>query len=144
MLGRDTTTPMTDLTQAESQPGDSMPLLDIVGNTATLEGKFDIADSIRIECEVGGEITVGQRLVIGQNGAVKADVHTVDAVIMGHYEGNLVASGNVEIAATGHVTGTIVTDSLVISKGAFFSGTVSRIQAEAQPQRPPRLLAAVR
>ena len=29
------------------------------------EGKFDIADSIQIECEVGGELNVGGKLVIG-------------------------------------------------------------------------------
>ena len=112
-------------------------LLSVLGASAKLEGKFDISDSIQIECEVGGEMTVGGRLVIGQNGTVHADVHTVDAVIMGSYEGNLVASGDVEITATGQVTGNIETDSLVIAKGGFFNGNVVRIREAAGAQPAP-------
>jgi cytoskeletal protein CcmA (bactofilin family) len=103
-------------------------LLTIVGETARMEGKFAIADSIQIECEVGGELNVGGKLVIGEKGVVSADVETVDAVILGVYEGNMVATGNVEIATTGRVTGNIRTDSLVISKGGFFNGNVVKIR----------------
>ena len=113
------------------------PLLSIMGGSAKLEGKFDISDSIQIECEVGGEMTVGGRLVIGQSGTVHADVHTVDAVIMGSYEGNLVATGNVEITATGRVLGNLETDSLVIAKGGFFNGTVVKMHEAAGTQTAP-------
>ena len=111
-------------------------LLTIVGETAKMEGKFTIADSIQIECEVGGELIVGGKLVIGEKGVVNANVETVDAVILGVYEGNMVASGNVEIATTGRVTGNIRTDSLVISKGGFFNGNVIKIK-EAQTASSP-------
>ena len=61
-----------------------------------------------------------------------ADVHTSDAIIMGQYEGNMVATGNVEITASGHATGNIETDSLEISKGAFFNGNVVKMQGGAE------------
>jgi len=32
--------------------------LTIVGESAQIEGKFNIADSIQIECEIGGELSV--------------------------------------------------------------------------------------
>ena len=112
-----------------SEPGKpvSMTLLTVVGEQAKFEGKFDITDSIQIECEVGGELNVGGKLVIGEKGVVSANVQTVDAIIMGQYEGNMVATGNVEIAETGRVTGNITTDSLVISKGGFFNGNITKI-----------------
>ena len=66
--------------------------------------------------------------MIGKKGVVTADVRTVDAIVMGQYEGNMVATGNVEIAATGRVSGNIQTDSLVISKGGFFNGNVLKIK----------------
>ena len=103
-------------------------LLTIVGQQARVEGKFEIADSIHIECEVGGELTVGGKLVIGEHGVVTADVRTVDAVIKGRYDGNMVATGNVEITATGRVSGNIETDCLVISQGGFFNGNVAKIR----------------
>src|SRR5438105_13377972 len=74
-----------------------MTLLTIVGDSARAEGKFDIADSIHIECAVGGELKVGKQLVIGDEGVVSANVRTADALIRGVYEGTMVATGNVEI-----------------------------------------------
>ena len=113
------------------------PLLTVLGESARLEGKFTIADSITIECEVAGEINVEGRLVIAEKGIVRADVNTADALIRGQYEGNMVATGNVEITSTGRVSGNIETDSLVISKGGFFNGNVSKMgrSSEVVPER---------
>lgn len=105
----------------------AITLLTVVGEHARIEGKFDITDSIQIECEVGGELMVGGKLVIGEKGIVNANVRTVDAIIMGQYEGNMVATGDVEIAETGRVTGNIQTDSLVIAKGGFFNGNITKM-----------------
>jgi cytoskeletal protein CcmA (bactofilin family) len=112
-------------------------LLTINGPSAKLEGKFEIAQSLHIECEVGGELSVGGELLIGERGTVKANVQTVDAIVQGTYEGNMVASGTVEIAPTGHVTGNIETDSLVIAKGGFFNGNVTKKNTPQEWKLPP-------
>jgi cytoskeletal protein CcmA (bactofilin family) len=118
-------------TIAHHEPGKpvSMTLLTVVGEHARFEGKFDITDSIQVECEIAGEMNVGGKLVVGEKGVVNANVHTVDAIIMGIYEGNMVATGNVEIAETGRVTGNITTDSLVIAKGGFFNGNITKMDS---------------
>ncbi|PYN47595.1 MAG: hypothetical protein DME00_15245 [Candidatus Rokuibacteriota bacterium] len=118
----------------------TIPLLSVVGERARMEGKFDIADSIQVECEVGGEMNVGGKLVIGEKGVVNANVQTVDAIIMGHYQGNMIATGNVEITDSGRVTGNITTDSLVISKGGFFNGNVSKMNEQPNGHRPIYLM----
>lgn len=107
-----------------SSPQQLAILLTIVGQHARLEGKFEVADSIQIGCEIGGQLNVDGKLVIGDKGAVRANVQTGDAIVQGQYEGNMVASGNVEITATGQATGNIETDSLVIAKGGSFNGKV--------------------
>jgi cytoskeletal protein CcmA (bactofilin family) len=135
MLGRNKSKPPTTMVSQESSAGPKSndgPLLTIVGSSAKLE----IADSIQIECEVGGELSVGGKLVIGEKGVVNANVQTVDAIVMGVYEGNMVATGNVEIAETGRVTGNIETDSLVISKGGFFNGNVVKSKGEEATRGP--------
>jgi len=124
MFGRKQIAQETTRTEGPSAPP---VLLTVVGETAKIEGKFQIADSIQIECEVGGELRVGGKLVIGEKGVVNAAVETVDAIILGHYDGNMTATGNVEIAATGRVRGNIKTDSLVITKGGAFKGNVAKI-----------------
>ena len=125
-----------------SQPS---TLLTVTGGAAKLQGRFDVADSLHIECEVDGEIRVGGQLLIGEHASVSADVQTGDALVHGSYSGTMVATGTVEITATGRVVGTIETDSLVIAKGASFNGTVIRAQttaAAAAPAPSPRLAAA--
>ena len=138
--------PAPALNQENGGKAASITLLTIVGEQTRIEGKFDITDSIQIECEIGGEMSVGGKLVIGQKGVVNASVQTVDAVIMGQYEGNMVATGNVEIAETGRVSGNIQTDSLVISKGGFFNGHVSKMNESPALQMvpPERSVAQVR
>jgi len=119
-----------ETTRTEGPSASPVTLLTVVGDTAKMEGKFQIADSIQIECEVGGELRVGGTLVIGEKGVVNAAVETVDAIILGHYDGNMTATSNVEIAATGRVRGNIKTDSLVISKGGCFKGNVVKMKEE--------------
>jgi cytoskeletal protein CcmA (bactofilin family) len=45
-------------------------LLTVAGETARMDATFEIADSIQIECAVGGERRVGGTLVIGEKGVV--------------------------------------------------------------------------
>src|SRR3989454_1212695 len=82
------------------KPATPVPLLTVVGDHARMEGKFEIADSIQIECEVGGELNVGVKLVIGGEGAVNAEVKTGGAGIIGRHEGDMVATRDVEITET--------------------------------------------
>jgi cytoskeletal protein CcmA (bactofilin family) len=128
------TTPTTE------HPAQPVTVLTVVGDTAKIEGKFQIGGSIQIECEVGGELRVGGKLVIGEKGVVNATVETVDALIFGYYDGNMTASGNVEIAATGRVSGNIKTDSLVVAKGACFTGNVTKINEELKATHLPLYL----
>ena len=129
--------PSSPASPVSAKPIEPTTLLTVVGEHARMEGKFDITDSIQIECEVGGEVNVGGKLVIGQKGVVNANVQTVDAIIMGHYEGNMVATGDVEITETGRVSGNIQTDSLVISKGGFFNGNVTKMNEGVSRQVVP-------
>ena len=119
----------------DGNSSNSFSLLAVMGKDAKIEGKFDIADSIEIECEIGGELKVGGKLVIGEKGSVSADVRTVDAVIQGEYKGNMVATGSVEITPSGRVDGNIETNSLVISKGGFFNGNVVKLK-EGEGMKP--------
>ena len=59
-------------------------------------------------------------------------MNTVDAIIRGQYQGDMVATGDVEITDTGRASGNIETDSLVISKGGFFNGNISKIGQSAE------------
>jgi cytoskeletal protein CcmA (bactofilin family) len=106
---------------------ESRTLLTIVGNKAKIEGKLDVSQSIEVGCEIVGELMVDGQVVVQKEGVVNADVTTIDAKIIGKFEGNLKGTGKVEITETGVVDGNIKTDSLVINEGGIFSGKVTRI-----------------
>ena len=114
------------------------PILTVMGKDAKLEGKIETEGSIQIECEVSGEMKVRRKLVIAQSGSVRADVQTADVTIHGEYEGNMVATGSVEITPTGRVDGNIETNSIIISKGGMFNGNVVKLkESEAEEGKPP-------
>ncbi len=114
------------------------PILTVMGKDAKLEGKIETEGSIQIECEVSGELKVRRKLVIAQSGSVRADVQTTDVTIHGEYEGNMVATGSVEITPTGRVDGNIETNSIIISKGGMFNGNVAKLkESEAEEGKPP-------
>jgi cellulose synthase (UDP-forming) len=118
-------------------PPTETSMLTVWGGGARLDGKFEIDDSIEVRCELSGEVSVGGRLVIEEGGVVNATVRTVDAEIRGTFNGDLIATGGVHITETGRVTGNIQTEELVIARGGFFNGNVTRPEesANAAPGR---------
>ncbi len=117
-----------DLDETEaSGKEESRTLLTIIGNKAKIEGKLDVSQSIEVGCEIVGELVVDGQMTIQKEGVVSADVTTIDAKIIGKFEGNLKGTGKVEITETGVVDGNIKTDSLIINEGGIFSGKVTRI-----------------
>jgi cytoskeletal protein CcmA (bactofilin family) len=117
------------------------PLLTVLGAAARFEGRFLVEESIEVQCQLEGDLQVGGTLVIGERGEVSADVSTVNAVIHGQFEGNLKATGSVELAATARVAGNIESNELVIAKGAVFTGTVSRSESAADQVADTRSVA---
>jgi cytoskeletal protein CcmA (bactofilin family) len=113
-------------------------LMTIQGDSAKLEGNFTISESIEIDCEVKGSMTVDGQLIIKKDGFVGADVKTKDAEIIGRYEGSMEASGKVEIKDTGVVNGSITTDSLIINEGGIFSGDVKRMNNKTREDISPK------
>lgn len=114
-------------------------LLTITGDSAVLDGKFTISQSIEIDCELKGKLTVDGKITIQKNGFVSADVKTEEAEIIGRYVGDMEAAGNVVIMETGIAMGNVKTDSLVINKGGIFNGNITRItEAKILLEEAPR------
>jgi len=101
-------------------------------------GSSDLTAFIDEGSEIEGKYTFHGTVML--NGKFSGEIQTVDAIIMGSYQGNMIATGNVEITDTGRVTGNITTDSLVISKGGFFNGNVTKMNELPNGQRPVYLM----
>lgn len=94
----------------------------VIGSGARLEGKLIAAASLRIEGTVTGTITAEGDVIIAPEAEVSADIKSTNTTLGGHYKGNVVATGTIELTATARVEGNLTCRSLIVSQGAIFSG----------------------
>lgn len=98
--------------------------LTIIAEGVTIEGKVNSPGSTRIDGTVKGEVISDKEVIIGKEGKVNANVQTRNAVIAGSFNGEMNASGEVEISATGKFVGNLIQKEalLTIAKGGLFKG----------------------
>ena len=104
-----------------------------IGKSVVIKGELSGSEDLYIDGQVEGSIELkGNRLMVGPNGRVKANVNARSAIIQGKMEGNIRASDRVDLKQSAVVTGDIATQRISIEDGAYFRGGVD-IQKE-----PPR------
>ncbi|MGM0368141.1 MAG: bactofilin family protein [Actinomycetota bacterium] len=96
----------------------------VIAEGVKIEGKIHSPGSTRIDGNLNGEIIIEKDLVIGKEGTVEADVKTHNAIIAGEFNGEMIASGEVEITSSGRFTGNLTQKDalLTVSKGGVFKG----------------------
>lgn len=106
-----------------------------IGKTIVICGEVKGAEDLIVDGRVEGTVSLTEsRLTIGPNAHVSADLSAKDVLIMGHVEGNVVASGRVELRAGCSVEGDIRALRLAVEDNAVFRGKVDLTQAVAKAQ----------
>lgn len=72
-------------------------------------------------------------LTIGETAIIKADVHAQDILIHGKIQGNIVASGRVELRGKAQVYGDIRSNRFIIEDGVVFVGRSEILSERAEP-----------
>ena len=103
----------------------------LIGPSMVIKGELSCGEDLYIDGQVEGTIDPkGNRLTIGPNGRVKANVTARVVVVQGKLEGNIRASDRVDLRQSAVVTGDIATHRISIDEGAYFKGSLN-IQKEA-------------
>ena len=103
----------------------------LIGKSVVIKGELSCSEDLYIEGQVEGTIDPkGNRLTIGPNGRVKANVNACAVIVQGKLEGNIQASDRVDLKQSAVVMGDIATQRISIDEGAYFKGSVN-IQKEA-------------
>jgi cytoskeletal protein CcmA (bactofilin family) len=102
----------------------STKTLTIIAEGVSVEGKIYSRGATRVDGNVKGEILSDKELIVGKEGKVEADARTTNATIAGSFNGEMIASGEVEITASGKFTGNLIQKDalLTIQKGGLFKG----------------------
>lgn len=93
-----------------------------LSRTTSITGKLTSEGTVRIDGRYSGELSIKGDLLIGEEGKVEADVEARNVMVSGELNGNVTASGRVEIVASGKLFGDITVAHLVIDEGAVFQG----------------------
>jgi cytoskeletal protein CcmA (bactofilin family) len=98
--------------------------LTVIAEGVYIEGKIYSRGSTRIDGTVNGEVISEKEFIIGKEGKIEASVKTCNVVIAGSFKGEMIASGEVEITATGKFIGNLTQKDalLIVQKGGLFKG----------------------
>jgi cytoskeletal protein CcmA (bactofilin family) len=80
-----------------------------IGKSLVIKGEVTGSESLYIDGKVEGSIQLpGNRVTIGRNGQVSANINAREVVVLGKVRGNLNASDRVDIRNEGSLTGDVV------------------------------------
>ncbi len=100
-----------------------------IGKTVVICGEVKGSEDLIVDGRVEGSVNLSEsRLTIGSNASVAADLSAKDILIMGQVQGNMVASGRVELRAGCQVEGDIRALRLAVEDNAVFRGKVDLTQ----------------
>jgi cytoskeletal protein CcmA (bactofilin family) len=97
----------------------------LIGKSFVIKGEVSCDGDLYIDGQVEGRVDPkGNRLTIGPDGRLKADVIASAVVVRGTLEGNIQASERVDLKQSAVVVGDIVTQSISIEPGAQIRGSI--------------------
>jgi len=134
--GHDDSYPMA---RASNQPGISPQDQATICKSLVVKGEVTGSESLYVDGRIEGSINLaGNRVTIGRNGVVAANITAREIVILGKVRGNLNASDRVDIRNEGSLTGDVIAQRISIEDGAFFKGGIDirkpGLKAEAKAE----------
>jgi cytoskeletal protein CcmA (bactofilin family) len=109
----------------------------IIGKGLFVKGEISGTESLYIDGKVEGSISLpGNRVTIGRNGQVGANVTAREVVVLGKVRGNVTATDRVDIRAEGALSGDVAAARISIEDGAFFKGGIDIRKADGKSEKP--------
>jgi len=108
-----------------------------VGTDDQIQGRAVLRRGPVINGKIEGTITRTQRLTIGREGSVHANVEAAMVIVEGTIEGDVRADKSVSVAETANMLGNITAPSVTIQQGAKFNGSVDMSDGKAAKAAVP-------
>jgi len=96
-----------------------------IGRSLVIKGDVTGAESLFIDGRVEGTIHFPEnRVTIGRNGNVAANIVAKEVVIMGKVQGNVECADRLDIRNEGMLSGDVITHRISVEEGAILKGGV--------------------
>jgi cytoskeletal protein CcmA (bactofilin family) len=86
--------------------------------TGVITGNCDF----QVNGEVEGDCEIDSTLMLARGGLWKGTIRAANVIVSGHVEGDIFASGRVEITDTARITGTVSAEAIAVAEGAVVEG----------------------
>ena len=104
----------------------------VIGKSVTIRGELSGKEDLYMDCDIEGTITLPEnRLTVGPNARILADIHVRDITVFGAINGNVHATGRVELRQSAVVKGDIFASRLSIEENSTIKGRVELKAIEA-------------
>jgi cytoskeletal protein CcmA (bactofilin family) len=96
-----------------------------IGRSLVIKGEVSGAESLYVDGRIEGTINLADnRVTIGRNGSVAANISAREVVIMGKVHGNIQCTDRLDIRSEGSLTGDVITQRISVEDGAVLKGSV--------------------
>lgn len=96
-----------------------------IGKSLVIKGEVTGSESVYIDGKVEGAVNLpGNRVTVGPEGEVSANIQAREVVVQGTVNGNVTVSDRVEVRSEGSLTGDVVAERINVADGAFFKGKI--------------------
>jgi len=107
-----------------------------IGRSLVVKGEVSGSESLFIDGRVEGTISFpGNRVTIGRNGTVAANITANEVVIMGKVQGNVDCADRLDIRNEGVLAGDVITLRISVEEGAILKGGVEVRHPEKKDQK---------
>lgn len=107
-----------------------------IGRTVVIKGDISGAESLFIDGRVEGTVNFPEnRVTIGRNGVVAANITAKEVVIMGKVQGNVECADRLDIRSEGVLAGDVITHRFSVEEGAVLKGGVEVRNPEKKDQK---------
>jgi len=113
----------------------------VLGPTLYFKGDLSAEEDLLIQGRVEGSITHTQRLTVGVQGTVKANIRAQLIIVEGSVDGDLQAEKSIFVKDTAKICGNMFAPSISIMEGASFSGSID-MGGKTAAQQPRKQEAA--
>jgi cytoskeletal protein CcmA (bactofilin family) len=100
-----------------------------IGKSVVIRGEVKGSEDLFVDGRIEGTISLSDsRLTIGPNAVLAADLTARDVLVLGQVQGNVIATGRVELRAGCQLIGDVRALRLAIEDNAVFRGKVDLTQ----------------
>jgi cytoskeletal protein CcmA (bactofilin family) len=96
--------------------------------TGTISGNCDF----QVSGQVDGDCEIDSMLVLAKSGLWTGTIRAGNIIVAGHVEGDIIATGNVEIMDTARITGTVSGEAIAVAEGAVVEG-IMKTTGQSEP-----------